>query len=69
MPDDELIGTADAAAILGVTLPTIKRLALRGDALQPAVKMRGKTGAYLFRRADVERLAAARAEAEKAKAS
>jgi predicted site-specific integrase-resolvase len=57
MPHDELIGTAEAAGILGKSLPTVKRYAMAGR-LPVAVKMKGDTGAYLFERADVDRLAA-----------
>jgi excisionase family DNA binding protein len=52
---DDLIGTAEAAELLGVSLPTIKRKAQNG-LLPVAHKMPGETGAYLFHRADVEAL-------------
>lgn len=45
--DDELISTAEAAEILGVSVATVKRHAATGK-IDPAHKMRGKTGAYLF---------------------
>lgn len=51
----DLIGTADAAEILGVSVRTVKRLAKIGE-LRHAMKMGGDTGAYLFLRGDVERL-------------
>jgi Helix-turn-helix domain len=50
---DDLIGTSEAAALADVSVPTIKRLA-GTDALPYAMKMPGKTGAYLFHRSDVE---------------
>lgn len=53
MPEPDLVGTVEAAEILGVSLATIKRLASKGD-LPHVVKMRGGTGAYLFDRAVVE---------------
>lgn len=55
MAHDDLIGTAEAAGILEESLSTAKRLAREGR-LKVAVKMPGGTGAYLFHRADVERL-------------
>lgn len=51
--DEDLIGTAEAARVLGVTQRTAKRLAQRGE-LRFVVKMPGDTGAYLFNRLDVE---------------
>lgn len=57
MQTSDLIGTQEAAAILGVSHRTVKRLAQKGK-LAHAVKMPGETGAYLFNRADVEALAA-----------
>lgn len=59
---NDLIGTTEAAEILGVTSRTVKRLALIGNDLPPAHKMPGDTGAYLFHRADVEALRDRRAE-------
>lgn len=54
---DDLIGTVEAATILDKSPRTVKRFAFSGK-LPPALKMSGDTGAYLFHRADVERLAA-----------
>jgi excisionase family DNA binding protein len=51
----DLIGTADAAEILGVSSRTVKRLARAGE-LPYTIKMPGDTGAYLFLRRDVERI-------------
>lgn len=56
MPSNDLIGTADAAAILQRSQRTVKRLAKSGK-LEPAVKMTGDTGAYLFERSTVEAFA------------
>ena len=49
----ELIGSAEAAAILGVTVKTVTRYAARGT-LTAAFKIAGIRGAYIFNRADVE---------------
>ena len=54
----ETITTAEAAEILGKSVATVNRLALLGR-LKPERKLPGRTGAYLFRRKDVERLKAA----------
>tara|TARA_R100001244_G_scaffold6385_9_gene7513 strand:+ start:3010 stop:3222 length:213 start_codon:yes stop_codon:yes gene_type:complete len=66
--DDELIGTAEAATILGRDRRTVQRHVLSG-ALVPAHTLPGRTGAHLFRRGDVLALAEAIAERAKAKAS
>lgn len=68
VPDD-LIATADVAKLLGYTAATINRWALNGTPgkPQPCMKLPGDTGAYLYRRADVEAYKAAeKAAAEKA---
>lgn len=57
MATNDLIGTDEAAQLLGVSRPTVKRKAKAGT-LPVAIKMPGHTGAYLFRRADVEALMA-----------
>ena len=49
---DDLIGTAEAADLLGKPITTINRMALDGR-LPVAVQMPGRTGARLYRRADV----------------
>lgn len=51
----------EAAGVLNTSVATVKRLAVAGT-LPPAMKLPGKTGAYLFAKRDVERLAAKRAE-------
>jgi len=57
----ELVHTAAAALILGCSYRTVLRMVESGD-LREAGKVPGKTGAYMFRRADVEALAAERAQ-------
>ena len=53
--------TRQAADELGVSIRTIHRLVDSGD-LTPAVKVPGKTGAFLFEEAEVERVKTLRAE-------
>lgn len=60
MPSPPLIGTAEAAHLLGVSRSTITRWADTGY-LPNAARLDGRTGAYMFERADVERLAQERA--------
>jgi hypothetical protein len=52
----DLIGTADAAAILGWSLAKVKKAAKAGT-LPHAHKMPGDTGAYIFSRVVVELIA------------
>lgn len=59
MPKNPLIPTAEAAQILRVDVRTVHRMADDGR-LTPALKIPGRTGALLFERAGVERLAEAR---------
>jgi len=59
----DLVGSVEAAEILGVDPATVSRWSselLKPEArkLQVALRLTGKTGAKLFRRADVETLAA-----------
>lgn len=42
-----LVNTAEAASQLGISRRQVLRLAERGD-LTPALKLPGRTGAYLF---------------------
>jgi hypothetical protein len=48
----DLIGSREAADILGWSLAKVKREALNG-ALPVALKMEGNTGAYLFERSAI----------------
>lgn len=50
---DDLLTTAEVAAITGKTVATINRWAASG-ALPVAKRLPGRTGANLFHRADVE---------------
>jgi len=52
----DLLPTKDVAQLLGVHVSTVARMVAANE-IQPAMKIPGKTGAYLFDRADVERLA------------
>ena len=52
-----LIGCVETARLLKCSRATVQRRALSGE-LTPAHRGPGKTGAYLFERADVEALAA-----------
>lgn len=61
---DELIISSQVGVILGKSPRTIARLAESGE-IDYASKLPGPNGAYLFRRADIEKLAAERAEATK----
>lgn len=56
-PDKPLIGAAEAADILGVSKDTLIRMVASGEV--PLVqKLDGPKGAYIFKRAEVERVAA-----------
>lgn len=57
---DDLITTQQAAELLGITVAWANKRAARGS-LPVAQKLPGLTGAYLFRREEIERLAAGRA--------
>jgi len=59
MPHDELIGSDEASVRLGIDRSTLTRWITAGK-ITPALQMPGPTGAFLFTRADVERLAADR---------
>lgn len=59
----ELLTSTQAAAILGVSARTIQRR-VKAGLLVPAARVpAGHHGTYLFRRADIEALAAERAPA------
>lgn len=51
--ETDLIGAAEAAEILGVSVATINRMAANGT-LPTAAKLHGRTGAHIFNRATVE---------------
>lgn len=55
--DTTLIGSKEAAELLGLTYATFKRRAKAGK-IPRVAKMTGDTGAYLFDRSEIERLAA-----------
>lgn len=58
MPKPDLVSAAEACQMVGVDRSTLLRWAKSGR-LRPAMQVgSGKTGAYLFRRSDVKRLAA-----------
>lgn len=52
----EIIGSAEAAEILGVDRRTLTRMVADGR-IEPATKLPARTGAYLFDRAAIEALA------------
>lgn len=51
--DEPLISMTEAAELLGIPLRTAQMMARQGR-LPVALKMPGLTGAYLFRRSDIE---------------
>lgn len=59
---EPFVGAAEACQILEVHAATLGRWVKSGT-ITPAHKLPGKNGAYLFHRADVEKLATERAEA------
>lgn len=52
----DLIGSADVCAILRINRSTLSRWVAAGK-LTPAQQLPGQTGAFLFQRDDIERLA------------
>lgn len=56
---NDLLTTAQVAEILGTSVPTVNRLALKGK-LPAAHKLPGPTGAYLFHRTTVDAYIASR---------
>ncbi len=52
---DELIGSADACDLLSIDRSTLSRWVSAGK-LAPALRLPGPTGAFLFKREDVEAL-------------
>lgn len=64
MTPPDLIPTPVAAQMLGCSGKTVHRMVNAGT-LKPVMRISvGPNGAYLFKRADVERLAKARAKAK-----
>lgn len=58
----DLIGSTESCRILSIDKATLSRWVTAGNII-PAHRLPGKNGAMLFRRRDIERLAAKRAEA------
>lgn len=52
-----LIGTTEAARLLGKSPRTVHRLVASGDLVPEVTAPGGKAGAFLFKRSDIERLA------------
>ena len=61
-PELDLIGSSEAATIVGVHVATIARWAADGT-LPIAARLAGKTNPLLFHRADVARIAAEKTQA------
>lgn len=59
--NDEVLTTAEAAAVLGCSVPTVTRMA-RDGRLVMLRKLPGLRGDRLFERSEVDRAAAARAQ-------
>lgn len=55
MPVPDLLGTVEAAAVIGVQRSTLSHWIAKGR-ISPAMKLPGTTGALLFERAEVERV-------------
>jgi excisionase family DNA binding protein len=62
MGQDVFMATSEVAEQLGVSIATVNRMAKDGR-LTPALKMPGRTGAFVFLRAQVEGAAADTKEA------
>ena len=62
MSNDDLLGTTESASVIKVDRSTLSRWIAAGR-LTPALKLSGPTGAMLFRRSEVERVAREYAEA------
>lgn len=60
MPKAELISSGEACRILGIERSTLVRWVQLKRHIKPALKLAGPNGAYLYRRRDIEALAAAR---------
>ncbi len=55
MPDPDLLGTAEAAEIIGVERSTIAHWMAKGR-IVAHLKLPGRTGAVVFERSEVERV-------------
>ena len=53
---EDLIGTAEAARILGRSPRTVHRMVATGDLTPALTAPGGPSGSYLFRRTEVERV-------------
>lgn len=62
MPNEDLVSTSEAAAILGVDTRTVHRMVQSGR-LPSQAKLPGLRGPYVLARADVEKLRDQLAEA------
>jgi hypothetical protein len=62
LKSEDLIGSAEAALILGVNRGYFNKLAARGE-VDVAVKIPGRTGGRMFEREHIEGLAKTRANA------
>lgn len=60
-PPEPFIGSAEVCRLLRINQATVGRW-VEAQKLVPIHKLPGKNGAYLFSRADVDKLAAERAE-------
>jgi len=55
MTEPDLLTAAQTAVLLGCTQRTVARM-VEADRITPAMKFPGETGAFLFGRAEVERV-------------
>lgn len=58
MTNNDLIGTAEVAAILGKSVRTVHRMVKAGELVPAMTAPGGYAGVFLFNRADVERVKA-----------
>jgi len=61
MPNDDLLTSQQAGALINRSARTVHRHVMAGD-ITPAIKLAGPNGAMLFLRSDVEALAKRLAE-------
>jgi hypothetical protein len=67
--DEQLIGTAEVARILGKSHRTVHRLVEARDLVPVMVAPGGKAGIFLFARADVEKLRQAELDGQRTEAT